>query len=225
MDVDSHIESGPRKRSDYIIAEYKKNGAGEWEVMIPAGCPCDGMDGERCRVGCHSMRERKTGPGHALMVLRCLEHGRHYTVYPLGYAPYLRCPLDSEGDSSLFEAARDGAIGEAWPRGPSAEGCWRTQTRRIAYLAMLLGLLASRVSTQDEVAEALGVTLHSHRASASVLGSPEAGYRSRSLAIMGIVDQVEHPLRFLKAGYLTGVIGRAWHVTKIGSSACLRAAF
>jgi hypothetical protein len=97
---------------------------------LPASGPCHHWDGKPCQLVCDHDRPRKTGPGFALLVVRCRTHGVAFTLYPPGHVPYGRKPLvPMAPDGSLwvgskqahpfagtvFDAALDAAEGEAWP--------------------------------------------------------------------------------------------------------------
>jgi hypothetical protein len=135
--------------------------------MVPDCCMA-GMPGERCRLKLDHYRERKTGPGFQLTVVRCTTHKKALTLYPPGHYPYGRVAVapaapdgalllkadqvsaegnDVEGGKSVsrvdwsmtvFEAAQDAAQAEAWPR--ESPSRWRTQGRWLQLGARLLGI-------------------------------------------------------------------------------------
>lgn len=204
----------PSGKNDFIIAAYSKQTDGTFKVAVPSRCPCGG-DGTPCDVRCHSARIRTTGPGHPLVVIVCVNHKRWFTLYPPGFAPYLRAPLVAERKegTTLFEAAQQAAEARtaAWPRQVHAAQrpgrYWRTQTRKIAFAAAVLGLVSS--GPRDDVADVLDVSLYEHRKAAEAMSH---GFRGRGRAIAAVLDEVPAPKlrRLYWAGYRTGVWGRAF---------------
>ncbi len=136
---------------------YAANKEGLIVPELPTSCPC--CTNELCEIGVDHQRERKTGPGFPLYVMRCKTHALGFTLYPYGYYPYSRhtlVPVDIEGNQltksdansslligTLFEAAEDAADGIQWQIG-SNEGSlqprYLTQLRHIQRAAILLGI-------------------------------------------------------------------------------------
>ena len=168
----------------------------------------------------HSWRERKTGPGHKLRIIECKRHGVFFTVYPPGFAPYLRRSVDPATPNSLFSAAKDAASGQrAWrrrSRGGRKGPCWSSQGRLIALVAQLLGLHAL-CGDADHVCQDLGVALHVHRAARADFAAAR-GYRDRGAAVIAVLERVEAPVvpRLQRAGEQVGRWGRAWRVAADG---------
>lgn len=87
--------------------------------MKPVGeisrCP-EADEGQTCATSHNGFRERVTGPGFPIQVMKCASHGRAFTVYPPGFLPYGRqriAPVAAGGD--VLEA--DGpvaGIDERW---------------------------------------------------------------------------------------------------------------
>jgi hypothetical protein len=151
-------------------------------------------------VAVHGIRQRKTGPGHGLVVVVCRVHGRHYTLYPPGYVPYGRmpvAPVDHDGTSSLstwkrtvFVAAVVAVVaGVAWPREGGGGPCFRTQRRQIERAAQWLGLRSPRAEA-EAVAYHLDVGVMDHLAARS------AYERARGW--------------LLRSGHQVGVCGESW---------------
>jgi hypothetical protein len=125
----------------------------------------------------------------------------------------LRAPLAWE--LTLFRAAQDGARGKPWPRRGvevSAFGSWRTQGRRIAMAAELLGLVAQRHASP--LIGPLGISALGHQ-DASAAYQQAAGYKSRARAVVVPLAELERagcrlldPV--LAAGFEAGRWGRAW---------------
>ena len=97
---------------------------GDGEHPSPPALPstCLYTDGESggCTIKVHHLRERKTGPGFAVVVLRCLVHRRAFTLYPLGHMPYGRlafAPVSCDGE--LLSSAEE-------PSAPGGSPCWQT---------------------------------------------------------------------------------------------------
>jgi len=209
-------QTSGRKRP-FVIAAYVVVD-GQVSVELPDTCPfCD--DGKRCSVGRHAKRERKTGPGHALVVARCHKHERYFTLYPRGYVPYARQPIVDveDNDEPAFRAARDAADDDtlAWRRrrrGAGGAPCWRTQCRHIRRVALMLGISASE-ATAEACQQALDVSLSSYRE--AYMQFHAGGYRERGRAVVRVLDEIdERPRqrlrRILWSSYIAGVYGRAW---------------
>lgn len=164
-------------------------------------------------------------------MLRCLAHQRAFTLYPPGYVPYGRervawaspdgRPVHTEGDDgayrgTTFDAALDGAIGEAWPRTCKDKGSderrWTTQGRRIERSTRLVGVAPDLSDAlRLALAEALGVeALLLHDGAAAIGLAP--GYRSRGASVAAVLDRlVSGPVaaeRLCVAGHLAGLWGR-----------------
>lgn len=69
----------------FCVTPYHLKG-GTRVPEIPDQCPYR-AEGP-CHVVLDHLRERQTGPGFPLYVLRCQGHARGYTLYPPGYGPY-----------------------------------------------------------------------------------------------------------------------------------------
>jgi len=157
-------------------------------------------------VGFHHWRHRLCGPEHPLLVARCAVHGRAFTIYPPGFAPYERRPVldippdgsvsagqkrngltGSELEGTLFEASRDSAQRVAWrPSGPAfSTGRWRTQNRHLRRATHLLGLDSATTPQQrQEIARLLNVpTMDLQRISSELARGPP-GYRARGHAVI-----------------------------------------
>jgi hypothetical protein len=75
-------------------------------------CPF-GSEGEACTTFLNGFRARKTGPSFPIQVMGCHDHGRCFTVYPMGFDPYGRtriAPVDV-GGGVLQEAEEAGTAG------------------------------------------------------------------------------------------------------------------
>ena len=131
---------------DYIFTRYVAASGGH-EPEVPDLCPVALDDADRrgtsvCSISLDHYRARKTGPPFCVAVFRCSSHRAGFTVYPPGFGPYLRQPVEQVDLSAeladptqdpvridlapsdparffqgtLFEAAFDSAIGVAWAR-------------------------------------------------------------------------------------------------------------
>ena len=198
--------------------------------VIPACC-LSGASG-LCRVTVHCIRERKTGPGFPLFVIRCAVHGVAHTLYPPGYVPYARVAIAPVGPSgqviptedgtpslagTLHEAAEDVVHGKRWPESGD-EACWtrRTQGRRLHRIAVLLGLLTDPDDprTQERIAYALGVPLLVIREAATTYSNSRA-WRTQAAALLGVLAVAltsSRPAGLLHAGHEAGLWGppRRW---------------
>jgi len=137
----------------------------------PRWCP---DESSQYQMAVHGRRERKTGPGFGLTVMRCATHGRAWTLYPPGHVPYGRVAVAAVAPSggsvtrvdgtpslagTLHEAAEDAARGVRWPESSGeCPATRRTQGRRLRRVAALLGLLAD-TRTQERIAHALSSPL------------------------------------------------------------------
>jgi hypothetical protein len=204
------------------VSAYRQNDTGEWWVDLPDSAPCANNAKTLCRIGLHLMRERPTGPGHPLAVIRCRSHGSFFTIYPPGFVPYgrKRLPTDaSEVDkgASALDAVHDAADSETarWPDWSDPAGNkpgWAsTQWRQIARWGRLLGLTGQPQRTQ-QIATALGVPLHDHTAAGRQYR--RGNYRQRGRAIEVVVGAVVGAgavlQRLLRAGFIAGLWGRAF---------------
>jgi hypothetical protein len=116
------------------------------------------------------------GPPFPLAVARCGTYGRSFTLYPIGWAPFGRVAIacvgpagelmgreSDETSATLMRAAFDGATGDLWPIGLHETDfvpCRRTQGRRVAMLAKILGLSpAVEIRQRERMADALGIPL------------------------------------------------------------------
>lgn len=100
----------------------------------------------------------------------------------------IELPRQIAWDSTIFRAARDGMVGVAWPRDGStnAFGSWRTQGRRIAVTAALLGL-TSGDADHWPLTGPLGFPALSQRESSTAYASAK-GYVARGRAVALLLD-------------------------------------
>jgi hypothetical protein len=171
--------------------------------------------------------------------MKCHRHqGRSFTVYPLGFGPYLRkkfAPVSSDGDfvwsedpsvasaevvsweNTLMSSAFDASRSKRWSRESPSEDARRrrTQDRHLELSALFLGLsTALDTATAQLIAEALGVAyLHlveSRRAYEAATTFVEKGNAIvRTISLLQLDKKLS--LRFLKSGSLAGVWGaRLW---------------
>lgn len=147
---------------------------------MPRRCPCTEGKSDSCRLRVVRYRDRKTGPCHPLLVLKCRSHpGPSFTVYPPGYGPYLRkkyAPVGPGGEiicseksavaaeasaaweTTFVTAALDASRGERWSReSPSDDPRRRrTQDRYLGLSALFFGL-SSQLT--EEVAQQIACVL------------------------------------------------------------------
>lgn len=221
----------PRARVSFIITPYQADEDGTLRPVVPEQC-CRGLDGgERCDLHVHHWRDRKTGPEFPLLVMQCRTHGLAFTLYPPGYVPYGRAavaPVDLEGqplhvggeqgreaglswERTLYGAAFDAARRQAWPRsnGGPQQGCWRTQGRRIAQLALIAGLAAD---VDSPMVGPLGVSLLGQLEAREVYAQAK-GYEQRGRAVCLIAGELQSAScdvldLMLAAGFACGQWGR-----------------
>lgn len=202
-----------------MVAVYEEVSEGEWRPVLPAHCPFGG-DAQECRIGAHDRRERQHGPGFALIVAVCHAHGRCFTLYPPGWAPWGRVAVhptpeeDAAGlEETLLVAALDAAAGRLWPvESVGARGCGRTQLRWLRRCGAWLGLVGPAREV-ERAASLLGLPLASHLAAHRLF----VGARDRRTAgrvVAEVLSQRRWPatsLRpWLSVGARSGVCGRAW---------------
>jgi len=185
---------------------------------LPTSCPCDCGAAEPCQVAEHSYRDRRLGPGHPLVVVRCLTHGRFFTIYPPGFVPYSRQALPTTAaeveTAPALRAVRDAAAEttQRWPDYGDEErpGWASTQWRHLVHLGTWLGLLGPELLGQ-QVAAALDLPLHVHGAARKDYQT--GGYRQWGQAILRVLRAVGRRgalwERLLRAGHVAGLIGRA----------------
>lgn len=177
--------------------------------LAPDQC-CRAVDGgQRCDLRVHHWRDRKTGPEFPLLVMECRTHQVAFTLYPPGHVPYGRAavaPVDFEGqllhvggeqgreaglswEQTLYGAALDAARRQAWPRsnGGPQQGCWRTQGRRIAQLALIAGLAAD---VDSPMVGPLGVSLLGQREARAAYAQAK-GYEDRGRAVRLIAMELQ----------------------------------
>lgn len=208
-------ELGAGRKRDFIFARYERDDYGECNVQMPKSAPC-GCSGE-CRIREHSMRERRTGPGHPLVVIECTVHGRYFTLYPPGYVPYGRRRLiveDEDDEQTVFTAAKEASAGaERWSETGDEGRWWSTQWRQIRRCGELLAL-ECEVAKGERVSMHLGISLHEHVEARSRYG--HSSFRERGRAVMQVVGAaigagVGLLWRLLKAGYESGCLGRSFY--------------
>lgn len=210
QDGGCHSFGAGRKR-EFLVGDYLPTACGDHVLaVLPKHGPCGSVTS--CRVGAHHLRERKTGPGFALQVVRCAAHGRSFTVYPPGYVPYGRMAL---ADGGLFGVASDAAQ-DTWPGDEQGDGRWRqSQYRWLALCGLWLGLGAGAGAAEQAAVE-LSVSLHEHRRLR--VRYEAGGYRERGAAIVALVEQLgpEAWCRLLRVGYTAGLCGRAFALDRDG---------
>lgn len=222
----------PRSRTAFLITTYVARADGEVVPEMPACCPHVAA-GEQCKLSVHHLRHRKTGPAHALTVAYCAAHGAAFTLYPAGYAPYLRQPVQrlspdgrevapepanseqaAEWRGTVFEAAVDAKDGHAWSRSSEdpagAERWWGTQGRHLDRSASLLGI-AGEVA--DSVREAMSAVLSVGTLVLRQLSAAK-GYRAIGRAVCDVLQRIRggarRALRLLVCGHLAGHWGMPW---------------
>ncbi len=151
-----------RKSSPFIVTPYLVDATAGLSASMPTRCPAGAVGAKSaCRLRRHGSRQRKTGPQCPVAIVRCQTHGRSFTLYPPGFAPYARqllVPLAPDGeqisvadeiavfDDTPFEAAIDAKSGRAWARESDESPAlppdrwWSTQNRHLVRAARLLGV-------------------------------------------------------------------------------------
>jgi len=214
--------SDSKRKSDFIISAYHQDVWGDMQVVMPHSAPCGEGSTTPCRIGQHAMRERSTGPGYPLVVIRCHRHGKCFTVYPPGFVPYGRRRMPTKPEETAtapaLQAARDAAAPTVarWPDWLAAQkrlGWASTQWRHLCRLGRWLGLAANTQLEAQRFATALQVPLHEHTAAREHY--QRGGYRDRGRAVMRVLEafvEVGHRWlhSLLRAAYLSGLYGRGF---------------
>lgn len=211
----------------FVTGAYRADPEGRFRPERPGRCPGWSGDSGSCRLRASKRRERKFGPGYALVIFRCFFHRRAFTIYPPDWTPYARrsfVALSPEGTdgapiadtmlgwaSTVFQAAVDGACGRTWPgearfavddRGLMPGGVFRTQCRHI-HGAVVLFAISSNSDNRDQekVAARLGLDLSFLRAMSLARDGPL--WRSAAKAVEKVLSALGAPGR----RYLTGLVG------------------
>ena len=218
----------PRSPRPFIVTAYVVGPAGQLEPPMPSSCPLGARAQEDCRLSMHHRRRRKSGPGHSLAVIKCRTHGIGFTLYPPGYGPYRRQPVERlspdgralgvEGDrdaaefaGTLFEAASDARAGRAWARGGGdsvrpPERWWSTQGRHLGLCARLAGVATELVEkTREGVAAVLSVATLTLREKAKA-----RGYREIGEAVCSVLAAIGRGPRRARRLLVCGHLVRCW---------------
>lgn len=197
-------------RGSFVVSPYFPEPKGTLRPVLPTAGPCHGEDGRACKLFSDHDRDRTTGPGFPIRVMRCRAHNRGFTVYPPGHFPYGRVPLApvaADGHEllsepgggaqrfrgTLFEAALDASQGRAWPK-ECEDGDRRarfpTQVRHLEQAARVLGVHPQLGAGAQEAAMAIlavpGQVVHE----GACLIESQPGYRSWGQAICGVLDEL-----------------------------------
>lgn len=214
---------GPVARPAFIVTPYEATPDGRLVPQMPRDGPCR-EPGAACRLYVHHLRERSTGPCFPLTVVRCVTHRRAFTLYPPGHIPHGRVAVVALAPSgepvrgadpfagTLFEAARDAAQGEAWPREQpgGSDHWWGRQGRHLERAATLTGVAPGLTPRcREEAASLLDVDL------LVLTGRPApVGYRALGQAVCAVLEALHHgPClvdRLGAAGALAGLWGEPW---------------
>lgn len=98
-----------RKKENFVVANYSfikiKN---HKELIFRAEKPkrcCFNQENQtcECKLERHSVRTRKVLGGIKIDVFYCHTHGEFFSVYPQGYAPYLRLKVFHEDKNAVTE--------------------------------------------------------------------------------------------------------------------------
>jgi len=163
----------------------------------------------------HSYRERKTGPCFSLIVLRCKTHQCFFTLYPLGYLPYMRQPLTQDG---LFGVATDVAANGLVNDLP-AEGerpLWRrTRWAWLALCGLWLGFAANQAKAEQAAFE-LGISAHEHREHRLAFLAHTPMDRAKAVCRAWALIPDEPWRRLLRVGYVMGLCGCGFELDERG---------
>ncbi len=216
-------------REGISFAPYVLVGDGATPAMAVQAVPrCPwAVKGELCLVTRDGRRRRATGPGFPLQVMKCATHS-HFTVYPMGWAPYARtavAPVSIGGDPlraqaasplakwrrTVFEAPVTVSSGTAARRGEGGHAD-AFQQRHIAKAAEILGLGSDITpATAEQIRGELGLPGLDHdKARRDFAGAQGHLSRARAIVLLLaalVVDAAVCP-RILRAGHLAGAWGR-----------------
>jgi hypothetical protein len=201
-------------------------------LVQPWSCPHAGGESGDCAIGFHHRRERKTGPGFALVVLHCRTHRRAFTLYPLGHVPYGRlafAPVSCDGELlhnaeapsardrgpcwqvTIFLAALQAASGLCWPRDSDGiQMIWDTQLAHLATCAKALGLSKQ---TPPRLGEQLAQRLDVPRLElidAAQAYQQARGYREQGRAIESVLERLRPGRCLLEQLLCCGVLTGLW---------------
>lgn len=200
--------------------------------VLPSICLYANGESGGCTIKVHHLRERKTGPGFPVVVLRCLVHRHAFTLYPLGQVPYGRvafAPVSCDGEllhsaeepsapdgspcwqTTIFLAALQAASGQPWPR--QSDGIarvWETQLVDLAKSAKALGLTKE---TPPRIGEQIAQQLFVPRL--ELLDAARAyqearGYKERGRAIVAVLDRLVPGRCLLEQLLAAGVLSGLW---------------
>ena len=220
----------PQRCRPFIVTPYIPDGEGRLVAQMPSCCPwSSGAAGPACRLVVDHSRARKTGPRHPLTVAACSTHGHAFTLYPPGFAPYLRQPvlrLGPGGESipgdgpggltdTIFEAAVAAKTGCAWARSsdgedPPPERYWGTQGRHLDFASRLLGVARDLADgVRESIAAMLSVSMLRLREL-----SRARGYRAIGEAVCDVLARLRRGPRradqLLVCAHLVGQWGPPW---------------
>jgi len=223
-----------RQSSAFICTPYFAGPDGRLRASIPDCCPtraCGPSTTADCDLRVQHYRPRKTGPPHALTVLRCRTHGCAFTLYPPGYAPYRRqsvLTLSYDGssifrepgrnverddfDGTLFESALDARDGVAWARESGSvvlgvpQRYWAGQGRHLQLAARITGVAR-------DLSERMRVLI-SMVLSVDCLGLKDGararGYRAIGKAICSVLAKLKGRARRARALLVCGAVVGRW---------------
>jgi hypothetical protein len=226
--------------SPFVITTYRVDVDGSLAPDIPDRCPRAATSGEQdpcCSIARDHYRDRKSGPGHRLQVVRCRVHGIAFTLYPPGFAPYRREPvavvgpdgaqLDTDESSTLsarfggtlFEAALDAYDGTPWARecgDAPANRWWSTQSRHLKLAARLVGVARGLPDrAQEVIARVLAIDTLSILESKLESGGRGQGYRACGESIVSVVGRLRGAaaaaIILLRCGHWVGQWGEPLH--------------
>ena len=223
----------PSARRPFIVTPYVLAADDRLVAEVPEQCPrAPATSRSKCRISAHHLRKRKMGPGFALLVARCGEHGCAFTLYPPGFAPYRRqavvrvgpdgsgmlsdpsVTLEERFEGTLFEAAVDAGRGRAWARESGdalPEHWWTTQGRHLNLASRILGVAQE---LPDRLREGLAAILRVDTLSLRDL-APSVGYRARARAVCIVLRRLPAAavtaVRLLRCGHLIGHWGEPLH--------------
>lgn len=223
-----------------VTAPYRAEGDRFVPLVRPAICPWNTDGASPCAITAHDWRERKSGPGFPILVLRCDAHGHGFTLYPLGHVPYGRtaiAPVNCEGEllrgatandnvevkrgrvawaTTVFGAALDAAGGSAWPRELCYEQAtgptWFTQTSRLVKGAQILGIAPAPT---PRVGETIATTLAIPRLAwrdAERAWPRASGYRERGKLLVSLLQRLPRGRRVVDRLLESGALAGAWGV-------------
>jgi hypothetical protein len=205
-DLESKRDFSVRENRVYVVSAYHADNEGNLIPELPDLGPCHHWDQRPCKLGIDHYRDRKSGPGFPISVIRCRTHQKGFTIYPPGFVPYARQPLTPVAPDghlttatsgaplftgTYFDAALDAAAGRFWPRESTSDSLsarYGTQKRHLSRALLLLGIQPGlHARLREEAAQILAVPGQLLHDSAALIQA-HPNYHNQGKAICHVLD-------------------------------------